>query len=66
MRVSVKGRLVSRRCFVRSTDKLILPAFGAFTGGLDARHPQILGNVGPGAAALVPVADRLLSFPLAA
>jgi DNA ligase-associated metallophosphoesterase len=66
MRVSLKGRTVSRRCYVRSERKLILPAFGAFTGGLDARHPEIIGSVGPQASALVPVADKLLRFPLAA
>jgi DNA ligase-associated metallophosphoesterase len=66
MRVSLKGRTVSRRCYVRSDRKLILPAFGAFTGGLDARHPEIIGSVGPQASALVPVADKLLRFPLAA
>jgi DNA ligase-associated metallophosphoesterase len=66
LRVSLSGRRVSRRCFVVSPTKLILPAFGSLTGGLDAHHPEIIGNVGPGAAALVPVSDRLLRFPLAA
>ena len=66
LRVSLSGRRVSRRCFVVSPTKIILPAFGALTGGLDAHHPEIIGNVGPGAAALVPVSDRLLRFPLAA
>ena len=33
---------------------------------LDAHHPEIMGSVGGQAAALVPVSDRLLSFPLAA
>jgi DNA ligase-associated metallophosphoesterase len=66
LRVHLSGRRVSRRCFVASTTKLILPAFGSLTGGLDAHHPEIIGNVGPGAAALVPVSDRLLRFPLAA
>jgi DNA ligase-associated metallophosphoesterase len=66
LRLHVKGRNVSRRCFVASAAKLIMPAFGALTGGLDAHHPQILGSVGNNAAALVPVSDRLLRFPLAA
>ena len=66
LRLHVKGRNVSRRCFVASPTKLILPAFGSLTGGLDAHHPQILGNVGGHAAALVPISDRLLRFPLAA
>ena len=66
LRLSLRGRSVSRRCFVASRTKLILPAYGAFTGGLDAGHPEILRKVGTGASALVPVTGRLLSFPIAA
>ena len=66
LRLQVKGRRVSRRCFVISANKLIFPAFGSLTGGLDAHHPEIMGHVGANAAALVPVSDRLLRFPLAA
>jgi uncharacterized protein len=66
LRLTLKGRNVSRRCFVASEAKLILPAFGSLTGGLDANHPEILRNVGTGATALVPLTDRLLRFPLAA
>ncbi|MBC2779074.1 ligase-associated DNA damage response endonuclease PdeM [Parasphingopyxis marina] len=66
LRVRVRGQNVARRCFVASETKLILPAFGALTGGLDAAHPEIVRAAGPGAEALVPVSDRLLRFPLAA
>lgn len=66
LRLTVRGQQVSRRCFVASGTKLILPAFGALTGGLDAGHPAIARAVGADAQALVPVADRLLRFPLAA
>ena len=66
LRLSLKGRSVSRRCYVASETKLILPAYGALTGGLDAHHPEILRKVGPDASALVPVTDRLLRFRLAA
>ncbi len=67
-RVKVRGRQVARRCFVASATKLILPAFGALTGGLDAHHPEIVRAIGGKAAgqALVPLDDRLLRFPLAA
>ena len=65
-RVNVRGRHVSRRCFVASSGKLILPAFGSLTGGLDASHPEIVRQVGPAASALVPLPDRMLRFPLAA
>lgn len=66
LRLTLRGRSVSRRCYVASATKLILPAYGALTGGLDAHHPEILNKVGPGAAALIPVSDRLLRFPIAA
>ncbi len=66
LRLHRKGRNVSRRCYVASATKLILPAYGALTGGLDAHHPEIIKKVGAGAAALVPVSDRLLRFPIAA
>jgi uncharacterized protein len=66
LRLHLRGRSVSRRCFVASPNKLILPAYGSLTGGLDAGHPEIARKTGPGAAALVPVADRLLRFPIAA
>jgi DNA ligase-associated metallophosphoesterase len=66
LRISLRGRKVSRRCFVATDRKLILPAFGSLTGGLDASHPEIVRAVGPDAQALVPVSDRLLRFPLAA
>jgi DNA ligase-associated metallophosphoesterase len=66
LRLSLNGRRISRRCFVASDRKLILPAFGSLTGGLDARHPEIVRAVSGEAVALVPVADRLLRFPIAA
>lgn len=66
LRISHRGRHVSRRCFVATARKLILPAFGALTGGLDAGHPEIVRAVGPVAEALVPLQDRLLRFPIAA
>lgn len=66
LRVSVRGRQVARRCFVATETKLIFPAFGALTGGLDAHHPEIVRAVGRDAQALVALEDRLLRFPIAA
>ncbi|RDV07760.1 ligase-associated DNA damage response endonuclease PdeM [Sphingorhabdus pulchriflava] len=66
-RQEIRGRLVSRRCFVRSASKLILPAFGALTGGLDADDSVISEACGGYATqALVPAAGRALCFPLSA
>ena len=66
LRVRLRGRQVARRCFVATPTKLILPAVGALTGGLDAHHPEIVRAVGQGAEALVALEDRLLRFPIAA
>ena len=64
-RQQVRGRLVSRRCFVRSRTKLIMPAFGALTGGLDADDPVIaVASGGYAIEALVPAAGRALCFAL--
>lgn len=40
-RLRVKGRTVSGRCFVNDGARLILPAFGAYTGGLDVFSPNL-------------------------
>ena len=37
--VSVRGRRLVRRCFVSDGRRLILPAFGAYAGGLDVLDP---------------------------
>lgn len=62
-----RGRNVSRRCFVMSETKIIMPAFGALTGGMDAAHKAIFQACGDTAlTALVPTEGRLARFPLAA
>lgn len=39
MRIMLQKRVVRGKCFVRTPDLLIMPAFGTFTGGLDIHHP---------------------------
>ena len=39
--VRVRGQRISGRCFATDGRRLILPAFGAFAGGLNAREPAI-------------------------
>ena len=36
-RVAHRGRAVSRRCFAADATRMVIPAFGAFTGGLNVR-----------------------------
>ena len=70
LRLRVRGKSIARRCFVATPRKLIFPAFGSLTGGLDATHPEIVRATrqsgGERAEALVALDDRLLRFPLAA
>lgn len=42
-RVAAFGRAVRSRCFATDGERLILPAFGAFTGGLNLRDPAFSG-----------------------
>jgi DNA ligase-associated metallophosphoesterase len=37
-RVNGRGRTVSRRCFASDDTRLVMPAFGAYAGGLNVRH----------------------------
>ncbi len=37
-RVSARGRTVSRKCFANNGRRMVMPAFGAFTGGLNIRN----------------------------
>lgn len=64
VRVPTRARTLSRRCFVVSETRMILPAFGALTGGLWAEDPAILRHVGTGAAALVRAGDGALRITL--
>ncbi len=35
--MSARGRTVSRRCFASDGARLVMPAFGAYAGGLNVR-----------------------------
>ncbi len=43
----VRGRRIARKCFVMDARRVILPAFGAFTGGLDVLNPAFAPLIGP-------------------
>lgn len=51
--VAVRGRRISRRCFVADGRRLILPTFGAYTGGLDVLDPAIAGLFDDGFEAML-------------
>ncbi len=63
-RVSHRGRAISRRCFAADQTRMVMPAFGAFTGGLnvrDAAFADVFGTLAFTAHMLGE--DRLYSFP---
>lgn len=64
IRVALRGRHVSRRCFVRGSHHLIMPAFGSLTGGMAAQDPAIEACVGGPAEAIIGLKDRPVRFPL--
>lgn len=66
LRVAARGRQVVRPCAVLSERKLILPAFGALTGGMDAGDPAIIAAMQPARAvdAVLSAQGRLVQFPL--
>jgi DNA ligase-associated metallophosphoesterase len=45
-RISARGRSVSRKCFAADGERMVLPAFGAFTGGLNIRAAACMNVFG--------------------
>lgn len=71
MRLRVRNRHIARPCAVISrtnadSQRMIAPAFGAYTGGMDADAPEIISALSPANAidAIVAAKGKLLSFPI--
>ncbi len=66
LRVSMRGRRIVRPCAVASETKLILPAYGALTGGMDAADPVIIAALQPArsATAVLSAQGKLIRYPL--
>lgn len=69
LQVRLRGRHVARPCAVvgsGASERMILPAFGALTGGMNAADPAIVSALQPATRidALVSAAGRLAQFPL--
>lgn len=65
LRLNIRGRTMSRPCFAGDGQRLILPAFGSFTGGLDVEDPAIAVNFSGPYRAMLAARGRLLSIPCA-
>lgn len=71
LRVNVRNRHIARPCAVLArgelgSERMILPAFGTLTGGMDAGAPQIRAALQPARQieALMPAGGRIARFPL--
>ena len=64
-RIATRGGAVSRPCFVADQRRIMLPAFGAYAGGLDVSSPPIARLFPDGGRAFLLGTGRLFSFALA-
>ncbi len=67
LQVTVRERSIRRPCaVVSSAGRMILPAYGALTGGMNAADPAIVEALQPAAAidAVLPSKGRLVQVPL--
>ncbi len=52
-RIVARGRAITRPCFLIDNRRLILPAFGTYTGGLYCDHRDLAGLMAPDATAIL-------------
>jgi DNA ligase-associated metallophosphoesterase len=64
--VPARGATVTRPCFVTDARRIMLPAFGAYTGGLDVGDPAISRLFPRGFRAFLLGRERLFSFAMSA
>ena len=62
--IPARGTNVSRPCFVTDGLRMMMPAFGAYTGGLDVRDPAIARLFPRGGRVFLLGKDRLFSFAM--
>lgn len=62
--IRTRGRQLKRKCFLMDSKRIILPAFGAYTGGLDVFHEAFAPLFGDDAEVIL-TGERALRAPLA-
>lgn len=63
--MEVRGGFVTRPCFLTEARRVVLPAFGAYTGGLDVRDPALAALAPRGGRVFLLGRERLFSAPIA-
>ena len=62
-RLAAHGHGMARPCFLLDETRIILPAFGTYTGGLACDAPELLALMQPGALAVL-TGPRVLTIPM--
>jgi metallophosphoesterase superfamily enzyme len=62
-RVATRRLNLSRACFVADEERLLLPAFGSFTGGLNILDPAIMSLFPSGCSAFLLGERQVFRFP---
>ncbi|MCE2522993.1 MAG: ligase-associated DNA damage response endonuclease PdeM [Rhodobacteraceae bacterium] len=63
--LSAKGRRISRACFLVDRNRIILPAYGTYTGGMDCREQPLSSLMNQGAVAIA-TGNRASMIPMPA
>ena len=62
--LETRAGAISRPCFLTDARRVVLPAFGALTGGLDVRDPALVALTPRGGRVFLLGRERLFSAPL--
>ena len=65
-RISARGRSISRPCFLADSDRIIMPAYGTYTGGLRTNHAALQGIVDQDALCILTGPTKCHAIPFAA
>jgi len=63
-RLRIRGRSIARKCFLASDERVVMPAFGAFTGGLDVSD-EVFAPLFDRHATAILTGTRVAAIPLA-
>ena len=62
--VSARGARMSKPCFLIDGARIVMPAFGTYTGGLASHAPELDGLMEPGALAVLTGGARAVAMPM--
>ena len=62
--VSARGARISKPCFLIDGARIVMPAFGTYTGGLASHAPELDGLMEPGALAVLTGGARAVAMPM--